>query len=241
MTALWIVGILLLILLAVQCSRVGVQIAFGEETRVVARLGLMRLQIMPQKGRQTPKKQKEKPKKEKKKKADREPWKPGFSAIWESLPELWRILKKGFAMTFRRIYISPMDISAIIGGEDPADTAILYGKLSAAMFAVMPTLQELLHMPDPHIHLEPDLQGGKTTVSGEVGISFLIWDLTVIGFACGVPLIKWFLRLRKQPQKAAHDINRQAGKDEQYGKQAEDQPQRNDGDLHEQGAGDGQQ
>ena len=103
MTALWIVGILLLILLAVQCSRVGVQIAFGEETRVVARLGLIRLQIMPQKERQTPKKQKEKPKKEKKKKADREPWKPGFSAIWESLPELWRILKKGFAMTIRRI------------------------------------------------------------------------------------------------------------------------------------------
>ena len=67
MTALWIVGILLLILLAVQCSRVGVQIAFGEETRVVARLGFIRLQIMPQKERQIPKKQKEKPKKEKKK------------------------------------------------------------------------------------------------------------------------------------------------------------------------------
>ena len=63
----------------------------------------------------------------------------------------------------------------------------------------------------------------------------------VIGFACGVPLIKWFLQLRNQPPKAENDTKTQSGKDEQYGKQGKDQPQRNDGDLHEQGAGDGQQ
>ena len=239
MTALWIVGILLLILLAVQCSRVGVQIAFGEETRVVARLGLIRLQIMPQKERQTPKK--EKTKKKETKKPAKEPWKPDFSTIWGSLPELWRILKKGLRMTFRRIRISPMDFSAVIGGEDPADTAILYGKLNAAMWSVLPPLQELVDMPDAHVHMEPDLQGGESNVSGDVGLSFLIWDMTVIGFACGIPLIKWFIKLRKQAPDVKNDTNSQSGKDEQHGKQAEDQPQRNDGDLHEQGAGDGQQ
>ena len=239
MTALWIVGILLLILLAVQLCRVGVRLTFGEETRVTARFGPVRVQLLPPKEKKPPKK--EKPKKKETKKPAKEPWKPDFSTIWGSLPELWRILKKGLRMTFRRIRISPMDFSAVIGGEDPADTAILYGKLNAAMWSVLPPLQELVDMPDAHVHMEPDLQGGESNVSGDVGLSFLIWDMTVIGFACGIPLIKWFLRLRKQPQKAAHDINRHAGKDEQYGKQAEDQPQRNDGDLHEQGAGDGQQ
>ena len=240
MTALWIVGILLLILLAVLCSRVGVQAAFGEETRVVARVGLIRVQILPAKEKKKPKK--DKPKKEKKKPAAaKEPWKPTFSAVWESLPELWRIVKKALAMTFRRVRIDPLRIFAHIGGDDPADTAMLYGKISAAMFSVMPLLQELTNMPDPQIHLEPELQGGETKVSGEVGVSFLVWDLTVMGFACGVPLMKWFLKLRKQPPKAAEDNTSPMGKDEQHGKQAEDQPQRNDGDLHGQGAGDGQQ
>ena len=129
MTALWIVGILLLILLAVQLCRVGVRLTFGEETRVTARFGPVRVQLLPPKEKKPPKK--EKPKKKETKKPAKEPWKPDFSTIWGSLPELWRILKKGLRMTFRRIRISPMDFSAVIGGEDPADTAILYGKLNA--------------------------------------------------------------------------------------------------------------
>ena len=95
-------------------------------------------------------------------------------------------------------------------------------------------------MPDAHIHLEPDLQGGETRVRGKVGITARIWDLTVMGFACGIPLIKWFLRLRKQPQPAAKDTDSLPRKDEKNGKQ-ENQPQRNDGDRHEQGTGDGEQ
>ena len=241
MTALWIVGILLLLFLAVQLTRVGVEAAFGSRTRVTARLGPIRLQILPKKEKVTPKKEKPKKKKNKSEKPKKEPWKPTPSAVLKSLPELWRILKKGLGMTFRRIRISPMVLSAVIGGNDPADAVLLYGRASAAMYAVMPVLQELVRMPDPQIHLEPELQGGETKVSGEVGASFLIWDLTVIAFACGIPLIKWFLQLRKQPPKAENDTNGQSGKDEQYGKQAENEPQRNDGDLHEQGTGDGQQ
>ena len=239
MTALWIVGILLLILLAVQLCRVGVRLTFGEETRVTARFGPVRVQLLPPKEKKPPKK--EKPKKKETKKPAKEPWKPDFSTIWGSLPELWRILKKGLRMTFRRIRISPMAFSAVIGGEGPADTAILAGNRNAALWSVLPPLQELVDMPDAHVHMEPDLQGGESNVSGDVGLSFLIWDMTVIGFACGIPLIKWFIKLRKQAPDVKNDTNSQSGKDEQHGKQAEDQPQRNDGDLHEQGAGDGQQ
>lgn len=241
MTALWIVGILLAIFLAVQLSRVGVRLAFGEELRVMLRLGPVHVQVVPKKETAKKKSKKEAAPKKKKEKPKKETPKITARAVLDSLPELWRILKKGLRMTFRRVRISPMNVSAVIGGDDPADTALLYGRLSAAMYAAAPVLQELVRMPDPHIHLEPELQGGKTKISGEVGVSFLIWDLTVIGFACGVPLIKWFLRLRKQPPKAENDTKTQSGKDEQYGKQGKDQPQRNDGDLHEQGAGDGQQ
>lgn len=206
MTALWIVGILLAIFLVVQLNRVGVRLAFGEECRVMLRLGPIRMQVVPKKETEKKKPKKDKATKKKKEKPKKEMPKITARAVLDSLPELWRILKKGLRMTFHRVRVAPMDISAVIGGDDPADTALLYGRLSAAMYTAMPMLQELVDMPDPHIHLEPELQGGETRISGEVGVSFLIWDLTVIGFACGVPLIHWLLRLRKQPPKAENDI-----------------------------------
>ena len=96
---------------------------------------------------------------------------------------------------------------------------------------------------DAHTHFDLDVCNTTTADDFESGSKSAIrgGTTTVIGFACGVPLIHWLLRLRKQPPKAENDIKKQSGKDEQYGKQGKDQPQRNDGDLHEQGAGNGQQ
>ena len=173
MTALWIVGILLAIFLVVQLSRVGVRLAFGEEFRIMLRLGPIRMQVVPKKETAKKKPKKDKATKKKKEKPKKEMPKITARAVLDSLPELWQILKKGLRMTFHRVRVAPMDISAVIGRDYPADTALLYGRLSAAMYTAMPMLQELVDMPDPHIHLEPELQGGETRISGEVGVSFL--------------------------------------------------------------------
>lgn len=47
MVALWILGILLALILLVLFLRVGVRIAFGDELRVIAVAGPLRLQIVP--------------------------------------------------------------------------------------------------------------------------------------------------------------------------------------------------
>ena len=63
MVVLWILGILLALILLVLFLRVGVRIAFGDELRVIAVAGPLRLQIVP-KPQRRPKKEK-KPKKPK--------------------------------------------------------------------------------------------------------------------------------------------------------------------------------
>lgn len=65
MVVLWILGILLALILLVLFLRVGVRIAFGDELRVIAVAGPLRLQIVP-KPQRRPKKEK-KPKKPKEK------------------------------------------------------------------------------------------------------------------------------------------------------------------------------
>mgnify|MGYP000772897707 FL=1 len=129
MTALWIVGILLGIFFVVQLSRVGVCLAFGEELRVMLRLGPIRMQVVPKKETAKKKPKKDKATKKKKEKPKKEMPKITARAVLDSLPELWQILKKSLRMTFHRVRVAPMDISAVIGGDDPADTALLYGRL----------------------------------------------------------------------------------------------------------------
>ena len=49
MTALWILGILAVLLLLLCLTRVGVLVKFGEELTVTARLGFVRIQVLPAK------------------------------------------------------------------------------------------------------------------------------------------------------------------------------------------------
>lgn len=215
MVALWILGILLALIVTALFLRVGVRIAFGQELRVTAVAGPLRLQIVPKpqkksKKEKKPKKPKEKPE-EKPQEAPKEKKKLGLTPgdIRSALPYLWQSLQRGLGKTRQRLRIDPMQVSVILGGEeDPAASAETYGWLSAAVWTFMPRLEELMRIPDPYIHLDVDYSAAETRAEGEVGLSFQIRDLFAIGFAFGIPVLKCLLRwkkekkLREEAQKA---------------------------------------
>ena len=123
--------------------------------------------------------------------------------IRSALPAVWESLKRGLRKTRQRLRIDPMRLSVCFGGDDPAQTAETYGWANAAMWTVMPELEKLINMPDPHVHLETDFNAPDTRVSGEVGLSFRIGDLLAIGFAFAGPALRWFMAFRKE--KAARE------------------------------------
>ena len=55
-----------------------------------------------------------------------------------------------------------------------------------------------MRIPDPYIHLDVDYSAAETKAEGEVGLSFQIRDLFAIGFAFGIPVLKWLLRWKKE-------------------------------------------
>lgn len=215
MVALWILGILLLLILVLLLLRVGVRLQFGEELRVTAIAGPIRLQLVPE----PEKKKTDKPKKEKapKKKKEKTPedgekkrsFGLTFRDIRSALPALWESLKRGLRKTRQRLRIDPMHLSVRFGGDDPAQVAELYGWANTAMWTVMPEMERLTRMPDPHIHLETDFTASETHISGEVGLSFRIGDLLAIGFAFAGPALRWYRAFRKekseQEKKAARE------------------------------------
>lgn len=215
MVALWIVGILLLLILVLLLLRVGVRLQFGEELRVTAIAGPIRLQLVPEPEKKKPDKpKKEKAPKKKKEKTPEDGEKKkslGLTVhdIRSALPALWESLKRGLRRTRKRLRIDPMRLSVCFGGDDPAQVAELYGWANTAMWTVLPEMERLTRMPDPRIHLETDFTASETRISGEVGLSFRIGDLLAIGFAFAGPALRWYRAFRKeksaQEKKAAKE------------------------------------
>lgn len=206
LVALWILGILAVLILLLLLLRVGVHVRFGDELYVTAMAGPVRLQLVPKPEKKPEKPKEEKPLREKKEKPAAEKQKkleltPGD--IRSALPALWESLKRGLRKTRQRLRIDPMRLSVCFGGDDPAQVAELYGWANTAMWTVMPEMERLTRMPDPHVHLETDFNAPDTRVSGEVGLRFRIGDLLAIGFAFAGPALRWFMAFRKE--KAARE------------------------------------
>lgn len=128
-----------------------------------------------------------------------------FEDIKGALSALWRSIQGALRRAGKRIRIDPMRLSFVFGDEDPVNTAQWYGWANTAMWTVMPRLEEWIHIPDPHIHMEMDFTAAETKVSGTVGASYRIGDLLAIGFAAAGPVLKFgipFLRKQKAIKKA---------------------------------------
>lgn len=207
MTAVYIILGIAAALFLLSLLRVGVHIAFGDELRVTAMAGPVRVQLLPKPDKpEKEKTKKEKPSGEKKpedgKKKERK-LDLTKEDLRTALPAAWEALKKGLGKTRQRLRIDPMQVSAVLGGAiDPAGTAELYGYINAGMWTVMPQLERLTRMPDPRIHTEIDFNAERTKVSGQVGLSLQIRDLFTIGWAFAGPMVKWFMAMRKR-RKAA--------------------------------------
>lgn len=205
----WIIlGVIVALIAVLLCLRVGVTASFGEELRVTAQIGPATVQIIP-----PPEKKpaKEKPKKAaaKAEKKSKERKKPDIHLTLEDirggLHAVWQSIQGALRRAGKRIRIDPLRLSFVFGDEDPVNTAQWYGWANSAMWAVMPRLEEMIHMPDPRIHMEMDFTATETKISGTVGASYRIGDLLAIGFAAIGPVLKFgipFLRKQKAFKKA---------------------------------------
>lgn len=202
MTALKVIGIILLIFIAIGFLRVGALIQFGDELRVLLSIGPFRFTLLPAKEtkEKSPKKAKEKkpkPEGEDAKKKKPSLPKPTKEDLKDLITTALSALKETAKRTCKRLRIDPLEILIVFGGTDPADIAQTYGYASAAMWGVMPHLEDLFHIPDPSLHLRMDYSAEKTRAEGTVGLSLRIRDGLHISLALLIPMLKWYLRYKK--------------------------------------------
>lgn len=201
MTALKVLGIILLAFLLLSFLRIGVIAVFGAELCVRLRVGPLRLTVLPKKEKKPKKKKKadEPPAEQKtpKEKKKRTLPKPTLAELRDLAGTLFGALRRTLRRTCRRTRIDPLELCVILAGDDPADTAQTYGYACAALWTVMPKLEELFYIPNPSIRLDMDFQAKKTTAEGTVGVSLRVCDLFAILFTLILPMAKWLLHWRK--------------------------------------------
>lgn len=224
---LGILGVLLLLLAVILLTPAGVRFRYDRgDLSLLVRFGPLKLQIFPQKEKKPPqrkpeetkeepekkqagkesaddpeKKQTEKSAPEKpkpKKKAEKKPRaKINREQILYSLETLPPILGRALKRTGRRLRLTPLKVHLLVAGPDPADTALLYGRLEAALGAALPALHRLVRIKDQDVRLFLDFQREQMDLIADVGLSLRPWDLLSVGLRAGGSLLKWYLRFRK--------------------------------------------
>ena len=214
MTVLWcILGALALLIIIVLLLRVGVFVTLTDTLTVLLRLGPVAIPLYPAAEKKEKPAKKAKPataatpKKKKKLSLDitRQDVQEALKAVWQALEGVLRRIGK-------RIRVTPCEVSVVVGGAYPDKVAEQYGLVSAAVWTVMPRLEQLIHIRDPYIHLDVDFNAPSTNVEGKLGLYLRVGDLLAIAFAAAKPLLKFYFPFRRRQKARQAAAAAQAGK-----------------------------
>lgn len=198
-----ILGILILLAVLLSRIRLGVRLSWEPGTLTAeAAIGPARIRLYPP----------VKPKKESQpqpaaKKTDQPQQKKRTSFPKPTAEDVRLALER----TRRGIRVTPLEICITVGGgEDPAAAAQLYGWLHTAVWTIMPALEQLVHIPEPAIHIGIDFDADTTVSSGKVGIFLTLGTLISVALRIGIPVIKFLTAYMKRSQNANPEVKQTA-------------------------------
>lgn len=204
MLALWILGILAAAVIALCLVPVGVRVRLtGRDAEVDLRLAWVSIRLYPQ----PPEKAEKKPEKKRGKPAEKKPkaakQRPALSFtradVFDAVRTLWPPLKRALERTRRGIRISPLDLVVTLGGaEDPAEAAVRYGQVQAAVWTGMPVLETLVEVRDPYVGIRIDFDAPETRAEGTLGVSARIGTLLGAALGVGIPALRWLSQKKKR-------------------------------------------
>lgn len=218
MRPLYVLAAAVLVLFLIGQIRVGCRVEFHSKGFFLwARLGMIRIQILPAK----PKKEKPpKPEKPKKKKKEKKPKKPKKEKPPAALSEkiggaleyaqaLLPVVLEAAGGLWRGFTIDTLDLELTAGSPDPADAAMLYGSANAALGALWYPLTRTFHVKDGTARVKLDFDASGMTVYALASFSLKLGQLVWIGLRAGIrALIRALaarrrLKLKRQQRKAA--------------------------------------
>ncbi len=208
----WLIALGILVLLAV--LPLGVSVHYdcdGPLVKIIA--GLLRLQVVParkkaDKSISDNKKAKTENKKQAKtetvptKTAAKEPAaKPGGN-IMDFLPLVQLALEFLGAFT-RRLCVKRLEMNLILGGDDPCDLAVNYGKACAALGNLWPRLEEIFVISKRDIKVQCDFEASQTLVTAHLDITITLGRLLQVVVTYGVRALMQYMKISNKRKGGA--------------------------------------
>lgn len=196
----WLIALGILILLG--SVPLGVFVRYdsgGPLVRIVA--GVLRFTVipLPKKKKKVPKEKKEpSPAKEKKTppKPAEEPEKKGGS-----LRDFYPLIQVGerFLNQFRRkLRVDDLVLKLTLGGDDPCDLALNYGRAWAALGNLVPVLERFFHIRRRNFEVQCDFTSEETLIEAQAKLTMPLRQLVELGIMYGYLFIKELLFLKKK-------------------------------------------
>jgi len=172
-------AIVIAALLLIALLRVGVRGEYGESgVSLYAHIGPVRLRILPAKEKRE-KKAKKKPKEKEKK--------PGTLADFRSLlPDILKALGR----FRRRLLIKKLVLYYEAAGDDPASTAINFGRLSAGLGALFPLLDYYFRIRRRDIRTTVNFAKDEPYIYVSATLSLAVWEIVYIAAGLLLALLR---------------------------------------------------
>lgn len=210
MSGWWIAMLVVLCLILLGQLRLG---AGGKYTpsgaEAWARAGPLRIRFYPKTSKHTPRKTKlrkaAKPTKPAKSaKGERPP--AGAGGLWEQLQAYLPLILEAAGYFRKKLRIDRLDLCLTVGGGDPGDAALWYGRANALLGAVWLPLNQAFDVAEGRARVQVDFDAASPTLYGEFALSLKLGQLLWMGLFFGWKGIVTLLQNRnrqKQHRKAA--------------------------------------
>ncbi|MBS6215478.1 MAG: DUF2953 domain-containing protein [Clostridiales bacterium] len=189
MSVLWIIGAVLLGLFLLGQLRLGGEVRYGPgEAGVWLRLSGVPIRIYPRKRKKAPVRAPEKEEKgrtEKSKKAEKPapPW--TMERVLELVKRVTPLIGQAAGKLRRHIRVDVFYLDVLLGGGDPGDAAMAFGKLNGCCGIIVPVLEQNFRCRDHRIRTAVDFERENTEVRLTLAISMTLGQLIGFGLWCG--------------------------------------------------------
>ena len=192
----WLIALGILALIAI--LPVGASVEYDSDGfRAAVIAGFIRIPVFPRsKKEKTSKKEKSQIKTQKKTKstATKQPKKKKGGSLQDFLPVLDRVLD--FLSAFpRKLRITQLDLLLVLGGGDPCDLAVNYGRGWAALGNLVPLLEKVFVIKKRNLEVECDFLADSTTVVARIDLSITIGRIIILLTRWGIPIVWELLKV----------------------------------------------
>lgn len=196
MICLVALGVILLVLCLLAILPVGVDASYEKGTVFVfAKCGPLRLQILPWKRKSRTKSKADKTKKAKKQKKHpaQETAAQNGKRDYRSLIKIAVHALQGFR---QKLCVNFLMLHYTAASDDPYDTVMQYGRISAAIGGLLPLARRVFHIKKEDIVLDLTFETAHPVIAARIVLTLRIWEIVSLAVRTLAELLRWKRRQR---------------------------------------------